>query len=102
MTEWKVDYKSADVGTFAYLKVGREKHGRPSFLLWVGSKLIQSKDGRNFVTFPCHGAQICKTEKGNLVLRAAAQGVVYDIYEQCGYRGASYLKVLSPENSQTK
>lgn len=97
-------FKEAEGKQFFYVDMGSETHGRPSFRLWVSGRLVQkeTKDSQvyYFLEFPVLNAGITRTEKGTLVLRPAQDTVTYNVLIPCGYRGDSYLEVVSPETTQ--
>jgi hypothetical protein len=95
-------FKEAEGKKFFYMDVGSETHGRPSFRLWVSGRLVQkeTEDSHYFLEFPVLNAGISRTEKGTLVLRPAQDTVAYNVLIPCGYRGGSYLEVVSPEMTQ--
>lgn len=97
-------FKEAEGKQFFYVDMGWEDHGRPSFRLWVSGRLVQkeTKDSQvyYFLEFPVLNAEITRTEKGTLVLRPAQDTVTYNVLIPCGYRGDSYLEVVSPEMAQ--
>jgi len=81
---------------FAYLNIGSEDHGKPSFRLWVSSKLISDSElyeNIEVVKFPV-SARIYKTQKGNYVLRPDNEVTTFDILIPCGYRGRSGIEVV--------
>ena len=86
------------------MDLGSETHGCPSFRLWVSQKLVQEeiKDDqiKHYLKFPVINAGIVRTEKGTLVLRPAQDTVTYNVLIPRGYRGGSYLEVVSPEMTQ--
>ena len=87
---------------FYYLDIGSEDHGKPSFRLWVSSKLITESDiyeNREVVKFPI-SALIHKTEKGNYVLRPDNEVTTFDILIHCGYRGRSEIEVVGNNDEQ--
>lgn len=97
----KVEYTENERGRFPYVDVGNEKHGRPSFRLWVASKLlVKNKEGDMELGFPVRGAKITKTEKGSFVMRPDTDWMVYDVFISSGYRGASSLKIIKPANAE--
>ena len=92
--------KQSDNNTFYYLKVGSEYHFKPSFIMWVSSKLVsKNEDGKEVVTFPAK-ARIVRTEKGTLVMKPDDQHIVYNISVKSGYRGNSKFEVIEPKNAE--
>lgn len=100
----RVSFREADGVRFPYVDIGCEDHGRPSFRLWVSSRLVKDvKDSsgnvRYILQFPVENAEIIRTEKGSIVLRPASCKITYNILVPCGYRGSSRLQVLTPADA---
>ena len=92
-----VSFKENEHGDkFPYIDLGYETHGRISFRLWVSGRMVEKDEDGYYLEFPMKG-KIERTEKGNLVLRPSDDYVVYFVFEPCGYRGSSSIKILSPE-----
>jgi hypothetical protein len=95
--------KEVEGKTFYFLPIGSEVHGRPTFILWVSSRLVQKDNESNteFVEFPIAGAKINKTEKGTLVLKPEKGWNVFCIFKGCGYRGHSEIEIFPlPDSSE--
>ena len=79
---------------FFYIKMGKEDHGKPSFILWVSPKLIDPN--KNYISFPINAV----LSKGNkdYILRPThdPNRWVFNVYVECGYRGSSGFKILTP------
>jgi len=92
--------------------------GDPILRLWISSRLVQKRVIKDELTpmeklfgktepdpprteyhvdFPVHNAKVVKTAKGSLVLRPAEGWMTYHIFEKCGYRGDTWLRILEPE-----
>lgn len=93
----KVEFKVDENGNkYPFVDIGSEIHGRRSFRLWVSGKLVEKKDGYEYICFPMRG-RIEKTRKGNLVLKPSNDTTVYYTVVEAGYRGESCLEILSPD-----
>ncbi|MCD6458936.1 MAG: hypothetical protein J7K82_08845, partial [Thermoproteales archaeon] len=111
LKEIQVSSKEDEAGTrFYYIDLGSETHGRPSFRLWVSSRLVQTKKDSVYgfgdeieiqvVRFPAN-AYIKKTEKGTLILKPSENHITHYIYVPCGYRGGSSIEILEPKDAET-
>jgi len=83
---------------FYYADIGRVVHDRPSFRLWVSGKLVSEEGGMKFVDLPAF-AKLHITEKGTVVLKPSNEYFTVVAGWECGYRGRSYLEVISPKNA---
>ncbi|MCX7998432.1 MAG: hypothetical protein N3A69_05695 [Leptospiraceae bacterium] len=101
MAKMKVMKKVAEGKEFFYIDVGDERHGKPSFRLWISSKLVKHDEkGIEYIEFPVQNAKIIKTEKGTHVLKPSNEFTVYYVFVQCGYRGKSKINVLEPSDAE--
>lgn len=102
-SELTVRQKKTDIGVFHYADVGSGYHFKPSFRLWISSKLVQKVRSeitgkeKLVVKFPCK-ARIHTTEKGTKILKPDNEYTTYNVFVQCGYRGGSDFEVLEPAN----
>jgi len=102
MIERTVSFREDEQGRkFPFIDLGSEDHGRPSFRLWIAGRLVSRGRNNDYVVrFPVRGAKVEVTEKGNRVLRPTEGWIVYDVYEECGYRGKSRIMVLAPGSAE--
>lgn len=101
LVDWQnVKFKEFEGDRYYYIDVGKETHGRPSFRLWVSSRLVE-KDaiGSEGVKFPAK-AFINKTEKGTLVLKPSDSLITYNILVECGFRGSSSFQIIEPKDAE--
>lgn len=96
-TKYIVVFKEDEKGNrYPYIDMGSEDHGRTSFRLWISDRLVErDKDDKFVITFPKRHAEIQRTVKGSLILRASESRMVYDIFVPCGYRGDSSFTILT-------
>lgn len=88
---------SEDGKAFYYMDWGSETHGKKSFRLWVSSTLLEFQNDVNdvgFIYLPCSGVDIHTTERGTLILKKGEYNL-FNIFTRCGFRGRSYIEVLS-------
>jgi hypothetical protein len=100
MKRISLNRKDVEGRTFYYADIGSENHGRPTFILWVSSKLVQRNEEGEFIEFPIINARIYTTEKGNHILKPTEGWNVYYLYTPCGYRGESYIEVIEPQDAE--
>ncbi len=86
--------KEIEGKTFYFCKIGKETHGKPSFILWVSPKLIDPE--KNYISFPIN-ATLIKGQKDYILKPTDNPNLfVFDIWVECGYRGSSNFEILSP------
>ena len=78
---------------FYYIKMGKEDHGKPSFILWVNPKLIDKSKG--YIEFPIN-ATLVKGVKDYILKPTNDPRWVFNVYVECGLNGRAEIKVLSP------
>jgi hypothetical protein len=88
--------KEVNEKEFFFIKMGKETHGKPSFILWVSPKLIDQS--KSYISFPIN-AQLIKGNK-DYILKPTNNShlYVFDIWVECGYRGSSNFEILTPYN----
>jgi hypothetical protein len=86
--------KEVDGQVFYFCKVGKETHGKPSFILWVNPKLIDLN--KNYIAFPVN-ATLVKGSKDYILKPTSNPNLwVFNIWVECGYRGSSNFEILTP------
>lgn len=94
-----VHKKVSDGDVFYYCYIGSETHDKPTFLLWVSSKLIKQRkrEGKieEYIQFPVKDAGIIVTEKGTKILKPDYGKVVFYLMPPAGYRGDSEISILT-------
>jgi hypothetical protein len=86
--------KEVDGKEFYMIKMGRETHGKPSFILWVNPKLINPQ--KNYISFPINASLVKGTKDYILKPTNDPNKWVFDIFIECGFRGSSSFEILSP------
>lgn len=90
-----VKVKETAEGTFYFIEVGSETHGRISARLWVSSRLVEDRGKEKVVVFPA-SARIERTPRGTIILKPSSDHLTYYVLVPCGYRGSSTVEVIEP------
>lgn len=102
MDRLKIYKKETPEGIFYFADLGSELHGRISFRLWVSSHLVERDEyGDEFVSLPAR-AVIIQTPKGNWVLKSSDKHLTFAVGRECGYRGGSEYKILTPVKTEVQ
>lgn len=96
----KPEIRENDGKRFYFIKFGSERHGKPSFIVWIHKFFVNENEK---VIFPLFG-ELIKTEKNNLVIRPTDNDnkisyFIFPIYATCEYRGSSSIELLAPNNA---
>lgn len=90
-----VKVKETAAGTFYFIEVGSEAHGRISARLWVSARLVEDRGKEKAITFPAP-ARIERTPRGTIILKPSHDHLTYYVLVPCGYRGSSTVEVIEP------
>jgi len=94
MTKISLVERQVEGRKFYLWKVGSEDHERPSFLIWVSPKLIESDGDDVFIELPLSNVELRKGKK-DFVLRPGNMNL-FNVFVRCGYRGGSRVEILTP------
>lgn len=94
---WEIKFKEIEGIKYYFSDIGKGYHYKPSFRLWISSKLVNPN--KLYLSFPLLNVTLLKTEKGNWVLKPG-QGIVYDIFIKCGFRGDSEYEIIKPSSDK--
>jgi hypothetical protein len=86
--------KEVDGQVFYFCKIGKETHGKPSFILWVNPKLIDLN--KNYISFPVNATLVKGSKDYILKPTDDTNKWVFNIWVECGYRGSSNFEILTP------
>lgn len=88
---YPVEKRETEEGAFWFFRLGERNQ-----IVWVSSRLIKPAEGYHYIEFPCQGAALETTARGNMVLRPREGFTTLIVGRNCGYRGSSSFKLLSP------
>lgn len=88
---YRVEKRETEEGAFWFFRLGERDQ-----IVWVSSRLIKPAEGYHYIEFPCQGAALETTARGNRVLRPRGGFTTLIVGRRCGYRGSSSFKLLSP------
>ncbi|MBD3195333.1 MAG: hypothetical protein GF317_09775 [Candidatus Lokiarchaeota archaeon] len=80
---------------YPYVDIGKGRHSKIFFRLWISKELISESNNRHYIYFPIM-ATIEETDKESLVLKVSDKFTTYDIFVKCGFRGHGEFEILSP------
>jgi len=84
---------------FHYVDFGREVHDKPSFRLWINPKCLPEE---GTLDFPLLSVKLIMTKKGTPVLTPSEDSFTVIAGWQCGFRGRSYLEVITPKEATVR
>ena len=99
-----VSEKTAEGQTFYYCHVGSERHGRPTYTMWVSKSLLKSDEqGRLFIELPLAGCSLKQGKKESTLILKNGDLNLYHFVIECGYRGDSHIDeiIADAEDVQT-
>jgi hypothetical protein len=82
---------------YYFSKFGSETHGKPSFILWISSKLIDPES--ESLVYPLR-AKLIQGNK-NLVLKPVEidNDYIFEVHSRAGFRGQSTIEILEPQDA---
>jgi len=95
--------KETEGNKFYYTYVGKETHGKPTYVVWLSKNLLKSdENGRLFVETPIKGCDIKQGKKPTTLILKPGNLTLYYFIIECGYRGNSYIdEIIAEEPVQT-
>ena len=98
-----VSEKTAEGQTYYYCHVGSERHGRPTYIMWVSKSLLKpDEQGRLYLECPVKGCAIKQGKKESTLIIKHGGLNLYSFTIECGYRGESHIEdILAEEPVQT-
>jgi len=96
--------KEVDGQKFYYCHIGAERHGRPTYTMWVSKSLLKSDEqGRLYIEFPLKGVSIKQGKKESTLILKHGDLNLYHLIIECGYRGESHIdEIITEELDQTQ
>ena len=93
-----VSEKTAEGQTYYYCHIGSERHGRPTYTMWVSKSLLQQDEqGRLYLEFPVKGCDIRQGKKESTLILKHGGLNLYHFVIECGYRGNSHIDEISAD-----
>jgi hypothetical protein len=85
---------------YFYTTIGRGRYLQPGPTLFIHPDLITDEGGNKYIQFPVN-ADVTEIEKGAVYLiTPTPEKTTYYVYVECGFRGVSMIRVVSPENAK--
>jgi hypothetical protein len=99
-----VSEKTAEGQTYYYCHIGSERHGRPTYIMWVSKSLLKSDEqGRLYLEFPVPHCDIKQGKKESTIILKHGGLNLYKFTIECGYRGESHIdEIITEEPDQTQ
>jgi len=96
--------KEVDGQKFYYCHIGAERHGRPTYTMWVSKSLLkQDEQGRLYLEFPVTGCDVRQGKKEHTLILKGGDLNLYYFTIECGYRGESHIdEIITEEPDQTQ
>ena len=90
--------KEVDGQKFYYCHIGSERHGRPTYTMWVSKSLLKQDDkGRLYLEFPVKGCDVRQGKKEHTLILKGGDLNLYYFTIECGYRGDSHIEEVIAE-----